>query len=54
MCAMCSKGGYLQSFGLYLGKNENKVMSSVETVPNVGLVGNIVLKLIKSANLPPH
>ena len=51
MWALCSNGGYLHSFDLHMGKKENKAM---DTVPNIGLGGNVVLNLIAKANLPSN
>lgn len=51
MWALCSKGGYLHSFDLYLGKTENQTL---ETTANIGLGGNVVLNLIRKANIPPQ
>ena len=49
MWMLCSKGEYLESFDLYLGKKENK---EIITIPNIDLGGNVVLNLIAKANLP--
>ena len=51
MWALCSNGGYLHSFDLYMGKKENE---AIDTVPNIGLRGNVVLNLIAKANLPSN
>ena len=51
MWALCSNGGYLHSFDLYMGKKENE---AIDTVPNIGLGGNVVLNLIAKANLPSN
>ena len=45
---LCSNGGYLHSFDLYMGKKENE---AIDTVPNIGSEGNVVLNLIAKANL---
>ena len=51
MWALCSNGGYLHSFDIYMGKKENE---AIDTVPNIGLGGNVVLNLIAKANLPSN
>ena len=43
MWALRSNGGYLHSFNIYMGKKENE---AIDTVPNIGLGGNVVLNLI--------
>ena len=51
MWALCSNGGYLHSFKLYMGKQENK---AIDTIPNIVLGGYVVLNLIVKANLPSN
>ena len=51
MWALCSKGDYLHSFDLYMGKTSNE---AVDSVPNIGLGGNIVISLITKAELPAN
>ena len=48
MWTLCSNGGYLHSFDLYMGKKENE---AINTVLNIGLGENVVLNLIAKANL---
>ena len=38
-------------FDLYMGKKENE---AINTVPNIGLGGNVVLNLIVKAHLPSN
>ena len=49
MWALCSNGGYLLLFDLYMGKKENE---AINIVLNIGLGENVVLNLIAKANLP--
>ena len=50
MLAWCSKYGFLHCFDLYLGTN----VTDVITLPNDGLGGNVVLKLIEKLSVPRH
>nr|XP_040563529.1 piggyBac transposable element-derived protein 3-like [Lepeophtheirus salmonis]XP_040563530.1 piggyBac transposable element-derived protein 3-like [Lepeophtheirus salmonis] len=51
MWAMCSKGGYLDGFDLYMGKNDE---TPIDNVAKIGLGGNVVLNLIKKSKLPAN
>ena len=51
MWMLCSNGGYLHSFDIYMGKKENE---AIDTVSNIDLGGNVVLNLIAKANLPSN
>ena len=51
MWTLCSNGGYLHSFNIYMGKKENEAF---DIVPSIGLGGNVVLNLIAKANLPSN
>ena len=51
MWALCSKGGYLHAFDLYIGKTSNE---AVDSIPNIGLGGNIIISLKTKAELPAN
>ena len=44
MWALCSNGGYLHSFDIYMSIKENE---AIDIVPNIGLGGNVVLNLLQ-------
>ena len=48
MWALCSKGGYLHAFELYMGKR-----ASNDGDPKLGLGGNVVHRLATTAEVPP-
>ncbi|CAB4064699.1 unnamed protein product [Lepeophtheirus salmonis] len=46
---LCSKGGYLYAFDLYMGKSSNTESSNYS---KFGVVGNVILSLIGQAKIP--
>jgi hypothetical protein len=45
--ALCHSTGYMVAFDIYLGKN-------ADTVKKFGIGGDVVISLMKSANIPSH